>query len=501
TPGHAAFSAMRQRGAQVTDIVVLVVAADDGVMPQTQEAIQHAHAANVPIVVAINKCDKPGVDTSKVKQELARYNVHLEEIGGDVPCVEVSGLTGKNLDQLEETIITLSEILELKAERTHGAEGVVIESQIEKGRGNVATVLVQRGTLKPGSVVVAGQTWCKVRSMTDYQGKVVKEATPGMPVKVIGWKDVPSAGDEMLTAKDENLAKTVVENRVARHQRDQQLRDLEVINDKRRQQREQLEQERMAEKAYKKEMYMYQRGLVDTLPDSLNKRLHAIQSSLQEEKGEQELQQDNMLELRAVVKGDVSGTVEAVVDCLSGLQNKQIRVKVVHSAVGNITEGDVQLAAACEGQVIGFNVRADKRIQAEAAKIGVPVKSYSIIYKLLEDVKDELSDMLPPIVSTQVVGEAALLQVFDINTKGRETRPVAGCRVTNGSIHKNGRVRVVRNKEIVWEGELEALRQVKKDITEAKKGLECGMSFEGFTDFQPGDVIQSVQTIETKQKL
>ncbi|CAO3606821.1 unnamed protein product [Mucor hiemalis] len=499
TPGHAAFSAMRQRGAQVTDIVVLVVAADDGVMPQTQEAIQHAHAANVPIVVAINKCDKPGVDTSRVKQELARYNVHLEEIGGDVPCVEVSGLTGKNLDQLEETIVTLSEILELKAERKFGAEGVVIESQIEKGRGNVASILVQRGTLKAGSVVVAGQTWCKVRSMTDHQGKPVKEATPGMPVKVIGWKDVPSAGDEMLTATDENLAKTVVDNRVARHQREQQLRDLEVINEKRRNQREQLEQERMAEKAYKKEMYMYQKGLSELLPESLGKRLSAIQSLLQEENGDDAKKE--ILELRAVVKGDVSGTVEAVVDCLAGLQNKQIRVKVIHSSVGNISEGDLQLAAACEGRVIGFNVKADKRILAEASKIGVPVKSYSIIYKLLEEVKDQLSDMLPPIITTQVVGEAALLQVFDINVKGRETRPVAGCRVTNGSIQKNGRVRVVRDKETIWEGDLSELRQVKKDITEAKKGLECGMSFEGFTDFKAGDVIQSVQTIETKQKL
>ncbi|KAG2209890.1 hypothetical protein INT46_005171 [Mucor plumbeus] len=501
TPGHAAFSAMRQRGAQVTDIVVLVVAADDGVMPQTQEAIQHAHAANVPIVVAINKCDKPGIDTSRVKQELARYNVHLEEIGGDVPCVEVSGLTGKNLDQLEETIVTLSEILELKADRNSGAaEGVVIESQIEKGRGNVATILVQQGTLKAGSVVVAGQTWCKVRSMTDYQGKPVKEATPGMPVKVIGWKDVPSAGDEMLTATDENFAKTVVDNRVARHQREQQLRDLQVINDKRRHQREQLEQERMAEKAYKKEMYMYQRGLSEVLPESLGKRLSVIQANLKEENSDDDAQKD-MLELRAVVKGDVSGTVEAVVDCLAGLQNKQIRVKVIHSSVGNISEGDVQLAAACEGQVIGFNVKADKRIQAEAAKIGVPVKSYSIIYKLLEEVKDQLSDMLPPILSTQVTGEAALLQVFDINTKGRETKPVAGCRVTNGVIHKNSRVRIVRNKETIWEGDLNALRQVKKDIQEAKKGLECGMSFEGFDDFKPGDIIQSVQTIETKQKL
>ncbi|KAG1139755.1 hypothetical protein G6F37_009529 [Rhizopus arrhizus] len=497
TPGHAAFSAMRQRGAQVTDIVVLVVAADDGVMPQTQEAIQHAQAANVPIVVAINKCDKPGVDPSRVKQELTRYNVHLEEIGGDVPCVEVSGLTGKNLDQLEETIVTLSEILELKAERANTAEGVVIESQIEKGRGNVATVLVQRGTLKPGAIVVAGETWCRVRTMTDHQGKIVKEATPGMPVKVIGWKDVPQAGDEMLQAKDENLAKTAVDNRIARHQRDKQLQDLEVINDKRKQQREQLEQERLIEKAYQKEMYMYQRGLTDVVPVSLNKRLSALQANEDKENDTEK----NMLEFRAVVKGDVSGTVEAVVDSLAGLQNKQIRVKVVHSGVGNISEGDVQLAAACEGQVIGFNVKADKKIQAEAARIGVPVRSYSIIYKLLEDVKDKLGDMLPPIITTQVVGEASVLQIFDINIKGRETRPVAGCRVTNGAIHRNSKVRVVRDRETVWEGQLDALRQVKKDIMEAKKGLECGMSFEGFNGFQPGDVIQSIQVIETKQKL
>ncbi|RCH91364.1 hypothetical protein CU098_008038, partial [Rhizopus stolonifer] len=498
TPGHAAFSAMRQRGAQVTDIVVLVVAADDGVMPQTQEAIKHAQQANVPIVVAINKCDKPGVDPSHVKQELARYNVHLEEIGGEVPCVEVSGLTGLNLDQLEETIATLSEILELKAERNNTAEGVVIESQIEKGRGNVATVLVQSGTLKAGSIVVAGETWCKVRTMIDHQGKIVKEATPGMPVKVVGWKEVPQAGDEMLQAKDENLAKSAVDNRVARHQRDRQLRDLEVINDKRKQQREQLEQERLVEKEYQKEMYMYQRGLSDVVPVSLNKRLSALQ--LLEDKEGDNTDKD-ILELRAVVKGDVSGTVEAVVDSLAGLQNKQIRVKVVHSGVGNISEGDVQLAAACEGQVIGFNVKSDKKIQAEAARVGVPVKSYSVIYKLLEEVKDKLGDMLPPIITTQVVGEAAVLQVFEINIKGRETRPVAGCRVTNGAIQRNGRVRIIRNKETIWEGQLSALRQVKKDIMEAKKGLECGMSFEGFDGFQANDVIQSVETIETKQKL
>ncbi|KAI9304402.1 translation initiation factor IF-2 [Cunninghamella echinulata] len=480
TPGHAAFSAMRARGAQVTDIIVLVVAADDGVMPQTQEAIQHAQNAGVPLVVAINKCDKPGVDTSHVKQELARYNVHLEEIGGDVPCVEVSGLTGLNLDQLEETISTLSEILELKAEQDNlGAEGVVLESQIEKGRGNVATVLVNRGILKPGSVVVAGNTWCKVRSMTDHQGKPVKQALPGTPVK--------------------SMAKTVISNRITRQQRDQQLRDLEVINEKRRQQREILEHERLAEKQYQKEMMMYQRGLSDEVPDSLNKRLSAVQKTLQEDGIIDS--QDKTLEFRAIVKGDVSGTVEAVTDCLSGLQNKQIRVKVVHGGVGQISEGDIQLAAACEGQVIGFNVKADKKVLSEASRLGVPVKSYSIIYKLLEDVKDKLGDMLPPIITTQVVGEATILQVFDISIKGRETKPVAGCRVTNGSISRNGQVRIIRDKKTLWEGQLDALRQVKKDINEAKKGLECGMSFDGFDGFKEGDVIQHVQTIETKQKL
>ncbi|KAL1926545.1 hypothetical protein VTP01DRAFT_5666 [Rhizomucor pusillus] len=499
TPGHAAFTAMRARGAQVTDVVVLVVAADDGVMPQTQEAIKHAQNAGVPMVVAINKCDKPGVDPSRVKQELARYNVHLEEIGGDVPAVEVSGLTGKNLDQLEETIVTLSEVLELRAERDNEAEGVVLEAQVEKGRGNVATILVRRGTLKPGATVVAGQTWCKVRSMTDHTGKVVREATPGMPVKVIGWKEVPAAGDEMLQAPNESTAKTVVDNRIARLDREQQLRDLKVINDKRRQQRHALEQERLVEQQYKKEMYMYQQGLIDTPPESLAKRLSALQTQL--ESDEVEKSDDGKLEYRVVVKGDVSGTVEAVVDCLGGLMNKQIAVRVVDSGVGNITEGDIQRAAACEGHVIGFNVKADKKVQGEASKLGVQVRSYNVIYKLLEEVKDQLSDMLPPVVTTQVNGEATILQVFDIQKKGKETQPVAGCRVTNGTIMRNHPVRVLRDKKILWEGPLEALRQVKKDITEAKKGLECGMSFEGFKEFKAGDVIQSIQNIETKQRL
>lgn len=451
TPGHAAFSAMRSRGANVTDIVVLVVAADDGVMPQTIEAIKHAQAANVPIIVAVNKCDKHGADPSKVKQELLQHEIQLEELGGEVPSVDVSGLTGKGLDVLEENIVTLAEVLDLRAERQNTAEGVVLESNIEKGRGNVATILIRSGTLKPGSNIVAGNTLCKVRSMIDDKGKIVKEALPGMPVKVIGWKDLPLAGDEMLQAQSESIAKTVVANRLAKVQRKQQLEDLEVINEKRRRQREQVEAERNAERAYKKEMWMFHQGLISQYPETLNKRLSDINAGTIE----QEVIDDKVKELRAIVKGDVSGTVEAVVDCLNGLQTPEVRVKVVTSGVGNISESDVQLAAACEGHIIGFNVKADKRIQQQASMNNVPVKSYNIIYKLLDDVKASLCDMLPPIITTQVNGEATVLQVFQITVKGRETKPIAGCRITNGSVTRNGRVRVIRNRETVWEGKID----------------------------------------------
>jgi translation initiation factor IF-2 len=323
-----------------------------------------------------------------------------------------------------------------------------LESNIEKGRGNVATILVRTGTLKPGSHIVAGNTLCKVRSMTDDKGKVVKEALPGTPVKVIGWKDLPNAGDEMLQAPSESVAKTVVANRLAKLQRKQQLEDLEVINEKRRRQREQVEAERNAERAYKKEMWMFHQGLITQYPETLNKRLSDIQAGAEA----QVETEDKVKELRAIVKGDVSGTVEAVVDCLQGLHTPEVRVKVVNSGVGNISESDIQLAAACEGHVIGFNVKADKRIQQQASMSNVPVKSYNVIYKLLDDVKSSLCDMLPPIVTTQVNGEATILQIFQITVKGRETKPIAGCRITNGSVTRNGRVRVVRNKETIWEG-------------------------------------------------
>ncbi|RUP45884.1 hypothetical protein BC936DRAFT_147621 [Jimgerdemannia flammicorona] len=498
TPGHAAFSAMRSRGANVTDIVVLVVAADDGVMPQTIEAIKHAQAANVPIVVAINKCDKHDADPRKAKEGLLQHGIQLEEFGGETPAVEVSGITGLGLPELEETVVTLAEVLELRADKGGAAEGVVIESQVEKGRGTMATVLVKQGTLTVGSYIVAGTTWCKIRSMTDDKGRPVKEAGPGAPVKVIGWKEMPNAGDEILQAEDEvrdffvpahvfmALAKTVVENRITKQQRETQLRDLEVINDKRRKDKEAGTMERAVEKAQRKELWMFHHGMIKDLPDAAN-------IINEDDEGDTKKAKVEVKEFRAVVKGDVSGTVGTVIDCLNGLCTPEIKVKVVGSGVGNITDGDVQLAAACEG----FNVKTDRKIQHDASVARVPIKSYDVIYKLLDDIKLTLGEMLPPIVTTQVNGEATVLQIFQINTQGRETKAVAGCRVTNGSMTKIGRVRIIRDHKQIWEGELETLRQVKKDIMEAKKGLECGMSFNDFYDFKEGDVIQSVVTVTT----
>ncbi|KAL1921616.1 uncharacterized protein VTP21DRAFT_11332 [Calcarisporiella thermophila] len=483
TPGHAAFSNMRARGAHVTDIVVLVVAADDGVMPQTAEAIRHANEAGVPIIVAINKCDKHDANPQKAKESLLSHGVQLEEFGGDVQAVEVSGLTGKGLDQLEEAIVTLAELLELRAEADGASEGVVIESQQEKGRGNVATLLIRRGSLRTGDVVVAGNTWCRVRSMIDDRGKVIKIAAPGTPVKVIGWRDLPAAGDTMLQAESEDVAKRVVEIREARRARDLQIKDLEAINEKRRKARE----EAIRSKAGGEQLRVNER--VETKDVSESNEL-ANETDL-------ERQETEVKELRAIVKGDVSGTVEAVVDSLAGLQNKEVRVKVVSSGVGDITEGDVQLATACDGLIIGFNVKADKRTQQEARQQKVTIKSYSVIYKLLDDVKLALGALLPPTITTQVTGEATVLQIFQVSAKGKEQHAVAGCRVTNGAVSRTNSVRVLRDQAVIWEGELSALKHHKKDVSEARKGTECGLSFEGFSGFREGDVIQSLLTVET----
>ncbi|KAG0254988.1 hypothetical protein BG011_005407 [Mortierella polycephala] len=497
TPGHAAFSAMRARGAHTTDIVVLVVAAEDGVMPQTAEAIKHAEDAGVPIIVAINKCDKYGAEPEKAKQALLKYGITVEDLGGETQCVEVSGLTGKNLDKLEEAILTLAEVLDLRAEVKIRGEGHVIESQVEKGRGSVATVLVKRGTLHVGDTIVAGDAWCKVKALVDDKGKNVKEAPPGAPVKVMGWKDLPKAGDEMLGAESEEQAKTVVSNRALKKERQEQLKTLVAINEKRRVVAEEEDEEKMAVKEHKRKAWLFHQGVLDSYPEPIHtKKLLSVAAMAAKEAEESEVKH-----LRMVVKGDVSGTAEAVCDALSGLPANQVQVSVIQSGVGNITESDIQFASSCNAMVLGFNVKTDKKLLQTARQMGVNLKSYSVIYKLLDDVKIEMATLLPKDTEIQVVGEAKIAQVFPIKLKGGQTQNVAGCRITNGGVHRKEDVRIVRDGEVIWDGRLSMLKRVKEDIQEAKKGTECGMEFEGFQDFKEGDMIQSVKKIEVLRKL
>ncbi|ORZ28507.1 hypothetical protein BCR41DRAFT_376450 [Lobosporangium transversale] len=477
TPGHAAFSAMRARGAHTTDIVVLVVAAEDGVMPQTAEAIKHAEEAGVPIIIAINKCDKYGAEPDKAKQALLKYGITVEDLGGETQCVEVSGLTGKNLDKLEEAILTLAEVLDLRAEVDIRGEGHVIESQIEKGRGNVATVLVKRGTLRVGDMIVAGDTWCKVKALVDDTGKNVKEAPPGTPVK--------------------EQAKLVVTNRALKKERQEQLKSLVAINEKRRLVAEEEDEEKAALREYKRNAWLFHQGALDSHPEAPQaKRLLSVAAMAAKEEEESEVKN-----LRMVVKGDVSGTVEAVCDVLSGLPDNQVKVSVIQNGVGNITESDIQFASSCGAMILGFNVKADKKLIQTARQMGVKIKSYNVIYKLLDDVKVEMATLLPKDIEVQVVGEAKVAQIFPIKLKGGQTQNVAGCRITNGGVNRKEDVRIVRDGEVIWDGRLSTLKRVKEDIQEAKKGTECGMEFDGFQDFKEGDVIQSIKKIEVLRKL
>ncbi|KAG0343598.1 hypothetical protein BG004_005146 [Podila humilis] len=497
TPGHAAFSAMRARGAHTTDIVVLVVAAEDGVMPQTAEAIKHAEDAGVPIIVAINKCDKYGAEPEKAKQVLLQYGITVEDLGGETQCVEVSGLTGKNLDKLEEAILTLAEVLDLRAEVKIKGEGHVIESQMEKGRGSVATVLVKRGTLRVGDTIVAGDAWCKVKALVNDTGKNVKEAPPGTPVKVMGWKELPKAGDEMLGADSEEQAKQAITNRALKKERQEQLKSLVAINEKRRVTAEEDDEEKQALKEYKRKAWLFHQGMLDTYPDPIQTKKQLSVAAMQAKEEEE----SDVKHLRMVVKGDVSGTVEAVCDALSGLPANQVKVSVIQSGVGNISESDIQFASSCNAMVLGFNVKADKKLMQSARQLGVGLKSFSVIYKLLDDVKIEMASLLPKDVEIQVVGEAKVAQVFPIKLKGGATQNVAGCRITNGGVSRKEDVRIVRNGEVIWDGKLSALKRIKEDIQEAKKGTECGMEFEGFQEFKEGDVIQSVKKVEVLRKL
>ncbi|WVF66881.1 translation initiation factor IF-2 [Kwoniella sp. CBS 6097] len=490
TPGHAAFTAMRARGTSVTDIVVLVVAADDGVMPQTKEVIElvKSEGDKVGMVVAINKCDKPGIDLNKVKSALGAEGVHLEEDGGDTPSVQVSGLTKLGLDNLVETLSTLAEIRDLRARKEGKAEGYVLESRVDKGRGNVATVLVSKGTLRTGASIVAGQTWCRVRQMQDDKGKAIREALPGTPVSITGWKDLPSAGDELLEAvKGEDEAKKAVNNRKRDEERKRLMADVEQINAKRREERLRLEAEAAAAEAA-------ENG--ETGEGAENEAGAAAKAK-----------EDERKMLRLVIKADVSGTVEAVVGSLEHIGNKEAGVKIIHTGVGDVTESDVALAQASDATVIGFNVSAARSIQTSARSSNVPLQLESVIYRLIDSVRTNVAALLPPKIEYSVKGEASVIQLFEINMKRKQMKTIAGCRVNNGIIDRNQGVRVLRGKDeqgerkVVYEGTIETLKHLKKEVQDVRKGMECGIALEGFTDIREGDEIVNFTKIEVPREL
>ncbi|KLT45981.1 initiation factor 2 [Cutaneotrichosporon oleaginosum] len=485
TPGHAAFTGMRARGASVTDLVVLVVAADDGVMPQTKEVISlvQKEGDNVGLVVAINKCDKPQIDVAKVKAGLGSEGIILEEDGGDVPSVRVSGLARIGLDDLVETLATLAEVRDLRARKEGKTEGWVLESHVDKGLGTVATVLVTRGTLREGTPIVAGHTWARVRTMTDSAGNPVTEAGPGTPVSVTGWRDVPLAGDQLLEAPSEAKAKACIDNRIRDQERKQLAQDAEAINIRRQEDRIRLEAERVEVKAAKEAGLSVQQVLH-------NARRVAAESA-----------DSGRKELRLIIKADVSGTVEAVVGSLSAIGNKEAGVKIVHTGVGEVTESDVMLGDAADGTVIGFNVECPRAIQSAANDAGVPVITDSVIYRLIENVRGRVAALLPPRTETRVIGEATVSMIFPLKSGRKVVKNIAGCKVMNGTVAKADRVRVLRDREVVFEGMMDTLKHMKKDVLEMRKGTECGIALEGFDDIREGDQIVTFQTFEVAREL
>ncbi|HKR34543.1 MAG TPA: translation initiation factor IF-2 [Steroidobacteraceae bacterium] len=440
TPGHAAFTAMRARGAQVTDIVVLVVAADDSVMPQTVEAIEHARAAEVPIVVAITKIDKGDADPEKVRNDLAKHNVLPEAWGGDTLFVNVSARTGQGIDELLDTILLQADVLELKAARDGLAAGVVIESSMEKGRGAVATVLVKRGTLKPGDQIIAGQEYGRVRAMFDENGQPVTEAGPSLPVVVLGLSAAPNAGDELLVVESERKAREVALYRQGK------FRDTKLA-----------------------------RQGPTKLEDMLSQMGDGKAATVQ-----------------VVIKADVQGSAEALRDALSKLSTDEVAVKVVSSGVGGITESDVTLAMASNARIIGFNVRADGSARTMIKESGTDVRYYSIIYEAIDDVKQMLSGLLAPEVKEQIVGLAAVREVFRSSKFGT----VAGCIVMDGYVRRNNPIRVLRDNVVIFEGGLESLRRFKDDVNEVRAGTECGIGVKNYNDVRVGDQIECYSRVE-----
>ncbi len=443
TPGHAAFTAMRARGAKVTDIVVLVVAADDGVMPQTVEAINHAKAAGVPIIVAINKIDKPDADPLRVRTDLLSHDIVVESMGGDTLEVEVSAKQRLGLDKLLSAINLQAEVLELMANPDRPAEGIVIEAKLERGRGPVGTVLVQRGTLKVGQLIVAGRAWGRVRALIDDKGENVVTAGPSTPVEVLGLDSAPEAGDQLAVVDNEARARELTEHRVRK------LRDVRAVGAGARTLEQMMKQ---AAKGGKKEFLL-------------------------------------------IIKGDVQGSVEAINAALDKLGTDEVEARIIHWGVGGITSSDVALAEASGAVIIAFNVRADAQAKQQAERDGVEIRYYAIIYDLVDDVKKAMSGLLSPVTREEFLGNAAILEVFNISKVGK----VAGCRVTDGKVERGANVRLIRDNVVIHEGKLSTLKRFKDEVREVVAGQECGMGFENYHDMKQGDVIECFRThIETR---
>jgi translation initiation factor IF-2 len=446
TPGHEAFTAMRARGAQITDIAVLVVAADDGVMPQTIEALDHARAAGVPIVVAVNKVDKPEADPMRVRTQLAEAGIQPSDWGGDHEFIDVSAKTGQNLDRLLETILVMAELQELKADPDGKPRGVTIEAHLDKGRGPVATVLVQRGTFRVGDAVVSGAAHGKIRAMFDENGLPVEEAPPAKPVQILGWSKVPEAGDEVRWVEDEKEARRIAQEREARQRAADQVSAQPATS------------------------------LADLL--------------LAAREGE-------VRELNIVLKADTQGSLEAMTDALEKLSTDEVRVRIIHKGVGAVGESDVTLAQASQAVVVGFNVRPDRGAREVAESEGIDVRLYRVIYQAVEDIKNALSGLLAPAEEEVELGRAEVRATFSVPKLGR----VAGCYVTDGTIQRGARARLVRDGAVVYEGRIASLRRFKDDVREVQEGFECGIGLENFQDVKEGDLIEAFEIREVARSL
>ena len=436
TPGHEAFTAMRARGAQVTDIVILVVAADDGPMPQTIEALNHARASGVQLMVAVNKCDKPGADPAKVRQDMMQYELISEEYGGDTIFVNVSALKGDGIDELLENITLLSEMGEYRAPVNHHAEGFVLEARLEKGRGAVATLLVKSGTLKKGDTLVLGNVWGRVRAMYDYKGKVIKSALPSTPVELIGLQDIPSAGDDFVVVKKPKDAKALVAHRAEEARTKAQLAASNSVS----------------------------------LEELLRRQVEG-----------------EPVKLNLIIKSDVGGTLEAMKGSIGQIEVPGTEINVLHAAIGGITESDVSLAHTYDGIIIGFNVRPDAKARKVVNQTNVEVRTYSVIYEALEDLEKGLKGLLEPEIKEQWKGSAEIRETFNVPKVGT----VAGCFVLDGSIARKHRIRLLRDGTIMWEGKLASLRRFKDDVRDVEKGYECGMNLDGFNDIKVGDQLEA----------